>query len=361
MGTQFRITWLNSLATVLLCTAVVSWVAANTNPASFEERIMVIDAAASEECGVSADTLRAAPPNAAAVCAAWGMKAFTYSLDYPAAAPALYGLYGNLSEWHEVLDRYGHPVIPVVWSFYQEGSFEQQLEHDVGTAVSQILAGHMPTFASDKLSPIEQGARAIERIKREGHDLLSRYEAEGEAVATKPLTYTLRFVEELLIGGVKVVEGKLVRGEEVSAGEYGVAALEVAVLAVGGNALIAGLRKSGAAATTKALAAKGLAVKGAGAKLAVLKSASAGVGSTLLKIGKKVAPYAAVVGTGYLAVRHPTLVASAGSWVFEQLGVNPALAYVFAWLVVATVLWAIVWFFSWPARKVYRGIRYFFA
>ena len=332
--TPFRV-----LLVLLLLAATASWV---FPPLSFEKAAIVAQATMAEDCAITRRALEKAPVDAAQVCAEWGTQAYLDTLRYPEFAPTLYSTYGNMPEWQGVIDRYGHVVLPIVWSYVEHGSVSQQFQNDAGKVLREVLAGEMPSFESETLTSAQQGMLAILTIEREGFGFLSRFEVDDDGtVSVRPLTTGLRAAEQFLLGGVTAVEEKLVRGEDVSFSEVGMAALDVAVLAIGGKALVVG-------------------IKGAGGKVAAklgFKKAVAVTAKTAFAVGKKAMPLAATIGVGYVALTNPTLVAEGGSWMLEQIGIPSWLSWPMAWLLLALMVWATAWALTWPIRFVLRPVR----
>lgn len=345
---------------VLACVAGTT-LAMLHDPFAFERQIVRADAEWSENCGVNKGELRQATAAQNAVCAEWGKEVYVYSLRYPDRLPVLYGLYGNLPEFHEVVDRHGHQVVPIIWSYLESGSTTEQLQHDVGRAVSEILAGRMPPLESEPLSPIEHGARAIVRLRHNGHDMLAQYAVVDGEVEVMPVTTTLRSIERFLLGGVKSLEGKLVRGEETTAADYGHAVLDVAVIALGGHAIVVGLKRGAAKGAAKAVTAKGGGKVAAVKVTAVARTAAVGAGKAFWAVGRKVLPAAAVLGTGYLMVTKPQLLAGAGTLILQTMGVPVYTAAAIVWgamlFIVLSVFRLLVWPFLWPVWQVAKRVR----
>ena len=309
---------LSFLAASILAGALTSF-ARSRGP--FEEDIAHLEAGAS--CPLKEEVLRHVPADVIAVCAKYGDVAFRIAERYPKIAPRLFALYGELPEWKEVLDRYGHEVIPIVWHF-QQGSKEIQVRQALGRVVDDFLHGERPVFKIEDLTPEQLGYVAILMLKDQGHDLLGQFEFVNGEVRRRPLQSALSTLKELFLGGVSQLERVLVRGERwPSFGEIGFAVLDVAV-ATGGMSAITSL--SVAAPATEDLAATRF------GRLTALEAGSEAVGSSAMTLGRKIVPTAAVAGVLYLAITHPHVVTEAGEWIAKRAGLPAWVGAFVVWL-----------------------------
>ena len=258
------------------------------------------------------------------MCAKYGDVAFRIAQRYPDKAPRLFALYGDLPQWKEVLDRYGHEVIPMVW-YFQQGSKEIQVRQALGRAVEGLLHGERPVFKIEDMTPEQFGYVAILMLNDRGYDLLGQFEFKDGAARRRPVEGVLSTLKELFFGGVSQLERVLVRGERwPTFGEIGSAALDVAVVA-GGMSAITRLRIAGEAAEDARAATRF-------GRLSALEVSSGAIGDSVLTVGRKVVPAAAVVGVAYLAVSHPHIVTGAGQWIAERVGVAPWVGAFGIWL-----------------------------
>jgi len=314
---------------------------------NFEEELGHLEATIS--CPLKEDVLKDAPTDVAAVCAKYGDVAFRIAQRYPKIAPRLFALYGDLPEWKQVIDQYGHEVIPVVW-YFQQGSKEIQVRRALGKAVDDVLHGERPVFKIEELTPEQFGYVAIMILAERGYDLLGQFEfVDGEA-RRRPVEQTLSTLKELFLGGVTQLERVLVRGERwPTFGEVGSALLDVAV-AVGGVSTLAKLRVAGEAADDARAATRF-------GRLTALEVGSEAVGSSAMALGRKVLPTAAAVGVVYLAVTHPSIVTGAGQWLAEKVGVSPWVGAFAMWLVLLIPLTVFAWPFIFTGKLLTSGIR----
>ena len=288
----------------------------------FEQDLAQVDASVS--CPLKEDVLKSIPTDVVAVCANYGDVAFRIAQRYPDKAPRLFALYGDLPQWKEVLDRYGHEVIPLVW-YFQQGSKEIQVRQALGRAVEGLLHGERPVFKIEDMTPEQFGYVAILMLDDRGYDLLGQFEFKDGEARRRPVQGVLSTLKELLFGGVSQLERVLVRGERwPTFGEIGSAALDVAVVA-GGMSAITRLRIAGEAAEDARAATRF-------GRLSALEVSSGAIGDSVMTVGRKVVPAAAVVGVAYLAVSHPHIVTGAGQWIAERVGVAPWVGAFGMWL-----------------------------
>jgi hypothetical protein len=288
----------------------------------FEEDLAQLDALVS--CPLKEEVLKNMPTDVVAVCAKYGDAAFRIAQRYPDKAPRLFALYGDLPQWKEVLDRYGHEVIPLVW-YFQQGSKEIQVRQALGRAVEHLLHGERPVFKIEDMTPEQFGYVAILMLDDRGYDLLGQFEFKDGEARRRPVEGVLSTLKELFFGGVSQLERVLVRGERwPTFGEIGSAALDVAVVA-GGMSAITRLRIAGEAAEDARAATRF-------GRLSALEVSSGAIGDSVMTVGRKVVPAAAVVGVAYLAVSHPHIVTGAGQWIAERVGVAPWVGAFGIWL-----------------------------
>jgi hypothetical protein len=289
---------------------------------SFEEDIAHLEAGAS--CPLNEEVLRHAAPDVVAVCAKYGDVAFRIAERYPKIAPRLFTLYGDLPQWKEVLDRYGHEVIPIVW-YFQQGSKEIQVRQALGRVVEDLLQGERPVFKIEDLTQEQLGYVAILMLKDQGHDLLGQFEFVNGEVRRRPLQSALSALKEIFLGGVSQLERVLVRGERwPSFGEIGSAVLDVAV-ATGSVSALTSLRAAGPAAEDLASTRLG--------RLTALEVGSEAVGNSAMTLGRKILPTAAVAGVLYLALTHPHVVTEAGEWIAERAGLPSWVGAFVVWMI----------------------------
>ena len=349
--------------------AVASLIAATlallSDRRGFEE--LAIRAAMAEEartpnakCPLSAEHTGTADIGALSICLRYGLPAYQAAIRYPDSALKVFAVYGDDAAFQQDLDRLGPDVIPVVAYFVEHGSRELELRQAAGQAIQQMWEGKAPTWQNFTREQI--GLVAIYQLERRGHEMLAEFEmVDGKAVR-KPLRRLYFGLKNLAFGGIDDIETVLVRGERLPTWrEVGFAALDVTIVAgavgavakatrfaIGGAEAaeasvirVAGAEaaESGAVRVAAAEAAENgslrLAAEGVAGKN-MIRVAAEGAYEAMAAVGKTGA-IIAPVAVGYLVVTRPQLVASAGGWIAEQLGVN-RLAGIFAVYLIGSFL-----------------------
>jgi hypothetical protein len=312
----------------------------------FEEDLAQLDAVVS--CPLKQEVLENIATDVVAVCAKYGDVAFRIAQRYPDKAPRLFALYGDLPQWKEVLDRYGHEVIPLVW-YFQQGSKEIQVRQALGKAVEGLLHGERPVFKIEEMTPEQFGYVAILMLEDRGYDLLGQFEFKDGEARRRPVERALSTLKELFFGGVSQLERVLVRGERwPTFGEIGFAALDVAIVA-GGISAITELRVAGEAAEDARAATRF-------GRLSALQVSSEAIGNSAMAVGRKVVPAAAVVGVAYLAVSHPHIVTGAGQWIAEKAGISPWIGAFGVWLLLLIPIMMIISPLAFATRMTMKGV-----
>jgi hypothetical protein len=316
----------------------------------FEEDLAQLDALVS--CPLKEEVLKNIPTDVVAVCAKYGDVAFRIAQRYPDKAPRLFALYGDLPQWKEVLDRYGHEVIPLVW-YFQQGSKEIQVRQALGRAVEGVVHGERPVFKIEDMTPEQFGYVAILMLEDRGYDLLGQFEFKDGEARRRPVERALSTLKELFFGGVSQLERVLVRGERwPTFGEIGSAALDVAVVA-GGMSAITRLRIAGEAAEDARAATRF-------GRLSALEVSSGAISDSVMTVGRKVVPAAAVVGVAYLAVSHPHIVTGAGQWIAERVGVAPWVGAFGIWLLLLIPIMMVIAPLAFATRLSIKGFAFTF-
>jgi hypothetical protein len=317
----------------------------------FEADLAQLDAVVS--CPLKEEAVKQVATDVVAVCAKYGDVAFRIAQRYPDKAPRLFALYGDLPQWKQVLDQYGHEVIPLVW-YFQQGSKEIQVRQALGRTVEGVLHGERPVFKIEEMTPEQLGYVAILMLQDRGYDLLGQFEFKDGEARRRPVERALSTLKELFFGGVSQLERVLVRGERwPTFGEIGSAALDVAVVA-GGIKAITELRVAGEAAEDARAATRF-------GRLSALEVSSEAIGNSVMTVGRKVVPAAAVLGVAYLAVTHPHIVSGAGQWIAERVGMPPWVGAFGIWLVLLIPVMMAISPLTFATRMSIKGFGLTFA
>jgi hypothetical protein len=187
--------------------------------------------------------------------------------------------------------------------------------------------------------------------------MLAEFEIVDGVAKRKPMARFFLGAKDLLFGGVGDIETILVRGERLPTWkEVGFAALDVTVVAGGVGAVAKAARLGVGAAETIEKSAVRVAAEGAAERNTIRLAAGGAAGNAAIRVAAegvennafragaaaenntlrlaaegayeaigtvaKVGTIAAPVAFVYVAITRPQLIASAGGWVAEQLGVN---------------------------------------
>jgi len=357
----------------LLIAAVIATVLAEVSDRrGFEElavRAAIADQASvpGSKCPLSREYIDKAEIRLLSICFKYGLAAYESAQRYPETAARVFAVYGEDETFQKVLDRYGHPVIPVIAYFVENGSREFQIRQALANVFQQMWAGEEPTWNLADITREQIGLIAIYRLAARGNEMLAEFEIVDGRARRKPMTRIILGLKDLLLGGVGDIETILVRGERLpSWKEVGLAALDVTIIA-GGIGAVAKAARVGAGTAdvaeqstvrlaaegavaekgTARLAAEGavaekgtarLAAEGAVAEKGTARLAAEGAYEAVSLVGK------AAVGVGpiafaYVAITRPQLVASAGGWIAEQLGADRSLGiFVVYWIGILLVL-----------------------
>ncbi|CAO1661879.1 hypothetical protein [Salinicola sp. NYA28a] len=263
--------------------------------------------------------------------------------------------YGLDPAFQRVLVRFGaDAVLPV--TYYRDHDIATlRAQHWLGTryrAASEQLSrwwqddaekalGANPTMTDEEatpatLTPARRGQIAIAILEAEGHGFLGQFvvDADGE-VQWLQSERVVSDIGDFFTGGLRDLESQWRRGEPVGVADLGWAGVDLLVM----TSAIKVLR------TGRAVRA-GAAVEGQGARAAGRGVLVGGVRFVNLSRAAKVA---AVTGTAYVVLRHPSLVSALGANVGRWLGWPVWLGQFLIWTLVLLPLLIV-------ARFVYRWL-----
>jgi hypothetical protein len=333
MSTNFIFSLVTVVAAAVLSTAA-------TDRRDFKElaaRTAMADEAAKPEtkCPLSKEYIDSADLNLVSICLVHGLAAMDAARWYPALAPKVFALYGDDPTFRSVFDRYGHQVIPVVGYFVEEGSTEYQVSQAFHGALQQIRQGQIPTWAGGP-SREQMGLMAVYELNERGPEFLAEFEVVDGYAKRKPVESAMLGAKNFFLGGIQKLETVLVRGERSATWtEVGAATLDVAAMA-GGVGLLA----------KEARAADAVASRSTSRVVAV------NAYRTLRTVGTIAIGPIGNLALLYVAVTHPALISSAGGWIAEQLGFDPRIGMLIAYLVGFSILVQIFWPSIWCISKI---------
>jgi hypothetical protein len=315
------------------------------------------------KCPLSREYVDKADINLLSICVRHGLGAYEASRRYPASAAKVFAAYGEDQGFQKVFDQYGHPVIPIVAYVVENGSRELQVRQTLGEAFQQVWSGKWPKWQANKITPEQIGLIAIHQISIRGHEMLAEFEIVNGVPKRKPVTAFVLGAKDLLIGGIVDLEKVLVRGERLpSWQEVGLFALDVTIVA-GGVGAVAKATRVGSRSVVERSTGR-LMVEGA-----------YGAISSVTKLSVSVAP----IAFAYILITRPWLIAPAGGWIAEQMGIDRSVGifavYLMGFYLLFEFLRRIIWcgwilcslfrrlllvFRHWPQRRL-RSITLAFA
>jgi len=326
------------LRTIIVLSVVVSIGLAFMNAKdtrSFEEQVLresiVSDAQVSGGvCPLSTDAISEATLPQLAICTKHGLVGFDAVRRYGERGGRVFGIYGDESVFKEVLDRYGHVVVPVVAFFVENGSKEYRVRESVSEAWKEFNAsGKIEMKLSDMIAE-QYGLIAMYDLQRRGHEFLAEFEIVDGVARRRPATRIGFAVKNLFVGGLADLEKVLVQGKRLpSWQEWGSAGLDALVFAGSAKLVVKGIKAAKVAKiseSTKALRATESSV-----------SAYRAI-SIIGKTSFTVAPVAFV----YIAITKPHLIASAGGWIAEQVGLPRAFGIFTVYLIGCTLILIVI-------------------
>lgn len=281
----------------------------------FEDEI--VRAALTEEirqdggrCPLSSRAVEAAQPWVLAACLTGGLGWIEAEARYGQDAAQVFRVYGGDEDFAEIFDRLGHPVVPVVAYFVNNGSAQYLLQETVGQGFSRLWNDGRLGFGLAELSPEQYGLIAIHELKDRGHEMLSEFEIVDGVAVRRQFTRTLLGAKNIVFGGVSDLEAVIARGERLpSWGEMGWAAFD-AVIVVGGV---------GAAAKALRVARAPVAAGRGTLGMTQLRAAGRGALQSLSAVGTA-AGVTAIVALPYVAITRPHLLTDAAGWLAETAG-----------------------------------------
>lgn len=244
--------------------------------------------------------------------------------------------YGLSPQWQDVLVRYGADAVLPVSYFHHHDSATLRAQHWLGERYQQLSRWwsdeEMPAPA--QWSAQQRGLMGIAFLDAEGHALLNQFVIDregqvnwlqGERVVTG--------VGDFFTSGIRQLESQWRSGDGVRASDLGWAGVDLLVMASTVKVLRAG--RAARAGRVGALEAQG-------ARVGV--AASTGRFAALPRMAR----VAAVAGTAYVVVRHPSLVSALGANLANWLGWPTWLGQWLLWcLVLLPVLIMARWLYRW--------------
>ncbi|MDY6943453.1 MAG: hypothetical protein SVU69_10660 [Pseudomonadota bacterium] len=235
------------------------------------------------------------------------LKARIALIKYPERAPRVLQVYGSDPVFQSIVRDYGEAVIPIV-------------DHWMGDSP-----------AVDDLSAAQDGWVAVSAIHDRGYDFLGQFfQGEDGIVYRNRTEQVLEFLALLTADGIRGLERKFKLGEEIGPRDWLPATMDAAIVVPAGLA-IGGAKMAvrGARLRRVSAASSGGVAPASAARLYQLASRGP-LAASLARTGK----IGAVIGVGYVLVRHPSLLPA----LFDELATWLALPR----LPVAMAIWMIL-------------------
>lgn len=172
------------------------------------------------------------------ICMRYGFGAYDAAQRYPNVAGNVFAVYGDEEKFQEILNQYGHEVIPVIAYFVENRPIDARVGNALGVELNKIWAGEMPTLSLNDATPEQLGLIAIYEIESRGHEMLAEFEIVDGVAKRKLVTATVLGAKYFLAGGISDVEKVMVRGERWPTWkEAGSAVIDVTMVLGGASAV----------------------------------------------------------------------------------------------------------------------------
>ncbi|WP_338035578.1 hypothetical protein [Billgrantia antri] len=235
--------------------------------------------------------------------------------------------YGSSPAFQKVLVRYGADAVLPVSYFRDHDVATLRARHWLGERYRQASgwwgdeAGAEPETVA--LTPHRRGQMGIALLETHGHGLLNQFVVGDEGrVEWLQGERVVAGLGDFFTRGLRDLEGQWRRGEAIGASDLGWAGLDLLVMASTVKVLKAGRVARGARVG-------GLEAQGARSGMRQVV-AGGGRFAALPRMAK----VAAVAGTAYVLVRHPSLISALGATLAERLGWPTWLGQFLLWLIV---------------------------
>ncbi|TVP44650.1 MAG: hypothetical protein EA345_15135 [Halomonas sp.] len=254
--------------------------------------------------------------------------------------------YGLSPQFQEVLVRFGADAVLPVSYFRDHDIATLRAQHWIGERYQQVSRwwSDEPSVEVDdtdveaaiaELTPYRRGQMGIALLEANGHGLLNQFVVGDEGnVEWLQGERVVSGVGDFFTSGLRDLESQWRRGEAIGASDLGWAGVDILVMASTVKVL-----KAGRVARTARVGS--VEAQGARAGLRQGIVASGGRFATLPRMAK----IAAVATTGYVVIRHPSLVSALGANLSQWLGWPTWLGQFLIWLIVLLPVLVITRFF----------------
>lgn len=254
------------------------------------------------------------------------MSASLAILRYGDVAREVLVEYGLSPQFQKVLTRFGADTVLPISYFRTHDVATLRAQHWIGEHYQQLSRwwSDAEGDADGEFTPHRRGQMGIALLDVNGHALLNQFVVNDQnEVAWLQGERVVAGVGDFFTSGLRDLESQWRQGEEIGAGDIGWAGVDILVMA----------------STVKVLRA------GRAARAARLSSIEAQGARTSLRQGvlitggrfaalPRMAKVAAVAGTAYVVIRHPSLVSALGANLSSWLGWPVWLSQFLVWLIV---------------------------
>mgnify|MGYP003645471763 FL=1 len=269
------------------------------------------------------------------------MSASLAILHYDDLAREVLEEYGLSPQFQGVLSRFGADAVLPISFFRTHDVATLRAQHWVGERYQQVSRwwSDEEATANAELTPFRRGQMGIALLEENGHALLNQFvlSDQGE-VEWLQGERVVAGVGDFFTSGLRDLESQWRRGDNIGAADLGWAGVDLLVMASTVKVLRAGR-------ATRAARVGSIEAQGARTGLRQGVLATSGRFATLPRMAK----VAAVAGTAYVVVRHPSLVSALGANLSTWLGWPVWFGQFLFWLIVLLPILFI-------ARFVYRWL-----
>ena len=260
--------------------------------------------------------------------------------------------YGLSPQFQQVLVRFGADAVLPISYFRDHDVTTLRAQHWIGVRYQQVSRwwGDEPSDTNElgdadveaamaELTPLRRGQMGIALLDSNGHGLLNQFVVDDEGnVAWLQGERLVSGVGDFFTSGLRDLESQWRRGEAIGASDLGWAGVDLLVMA----SAVKVLRAGRAARTARVGSVEAQAAR-TGVRQGIV--ATSGRFATLPRMAK----VAAVAGTAYVVIRHPSLVSALGANLSQWLGWPTWLGQFLVWLIVLLPVMFI-------ARFIYRWL-----
>ena len=260
--------------------------------------------------------------------------------------------YGLSPQFQQVLVRFGADAVLPISYFRDHDVTTLRAQHWIGVRYQQVSRwwGDEPSDTNElgdadveaamaELTPLRRGQMGIALLDSNGHGLLNQFVVDVEGnVAWLQGERLVSGVGDFFTSGLRDLESQWRRGEAIGASDLGWAGVDLLVMA----SAVKVLRAGRAARTARVGSVEAQAAR-TGVRQGIV--ATSGRFATLPRMAK----VAAVAGTAYVVIRHPSLVSALGANLSQWLGWPTWLGQFLVWLIVLLPVMFI-------ARFIYRWL-----